>query len=85
MGQTKATIELILVYDLGGGTFDVSILEIYNVDGNPQIEVKATAETTNSGGDDFDERIIECVGEFKRETGIDLSKDNQAVSPTQSC
>ena len=62
-------------------TFDVSILEIYDVDGQPQIEVKATAGNNKLGGDDFDDRIIEwLVSEFKRETGIDLSKDNQAMS-----
>ena len=71
----------IAVYDLGGGTFDVSVLEIYNVDGQPQIEVKATAGNNKLGGDDFDDRVIEwLVSEFKRETGIDLSKDNQAMS-----
>ena len=80
-GAAKGADQTILVYDLGGGTFDVSILEIYNVDGQPQIEVKATAGNNKLGGDDFDERIIEwLVSEFKRETGIDLSKDNQAMS-----
>jgi len=80
-GADKGDDQTILVYDLGGGTFDVSILEIYNVDGQPQIEVKATAGNNKLGGDDFDERIIEwLVSEFKRETGIDLSKDNQAMS-----
>ena len=80
-GADKGDDQTILVYDLGGGTFDVSILEIYDVDGQPQIEVKATAGNNKLGGDDFDERIIEwLVSEFKRETGIDLSKDNQAMS-----
>ena len=80
-GADKDDDQTILVYDLGGGTFDVSILEIYDVDGQPQIEVKATAGNNLLGGDDFDERIIEwLVSEFKRETGIDLSKDNQAMS-----
>ena len=80
-GADKGEDQTILVYDLGGGTFDVSILEIYNVDGQPQIEVKATAGNNKLGGDAFDERIIEwLVSEFKRETGIDLSKDNQAMS-----
>jgi len=80
-GADKGDDQTILVYDLGGGTFDVSILEIYDVDGQPQIEVKATAGNNKLGGDDFDERIIEwLVNEFKRETGIDLSKDNQAMS-----
>ncbi|MEC7167874.1 MAG: molecular chaperone DnaK [Candidatus Thermoplasmatota archaeon] len=80
-GADKGEDQTILVYDLGGGTFDVSILEIYDVDGQPQIEVKATAGNNKLGGDDFDDRIIEwLVSEFKRETGIDLSKDNQAMS-----
>ncbi|MDP6866109.1 MAG: molecular chaperone DnaK, partial [Candidatus Poseidoniaceae archaeon] len=80
-GADKGDDQTILVYDLGGGTFDVSILEIYHVDGQPQIEVKATAGNNKLGGDDFDELIIEwLVSEFKRETGIDLSKDNQAMS-----
>tara|TARA_B000000475_G_scaffold192658_1_gene155852 strand:+ start:899 stop:2803 length:1905 start_codon:yes stop_codon:yes gene_type:complete len=80
-GADKGDDQTILVYDLGGGTFDVSVLEIYNVDGQPQIEVKATAGNNKLGGDDFDDRVIEwLVSEFKRETGIDLSKDNQAMS-----
>ncbi len=80
-GADKGEDQTILVYDLGGGTFDVSVLEIYNVDGQPQIEVKATAGNNKLGGDDFDDRVIEwLVSEFKRETGIDLSKDNQAMS-----
>ena len=80
-GADKGDDQTILVYDLGGGTSDVSVLEIYNVDGQPQIEVKATAGNNKLGGDDFDDRVIEwLVSEFKRETGIDLSKDNQAMS-----
>jgi molecular chaperone DnaK len=66
---------------LGGGTFDVSVLEIYQVDGQPQIEVKATAGNNKLGGDDFDDQVIDwMVAEFKRDTGIDLSKDVQAMS-----
>ena len=66
---------------MGGGTFDVSVLEIYDVDGQPQIEVKATAGNNKLGGDDFDEEVINwLVGEFKKDTGIDLSKDSQAMS-----
>ena len=80
-GVDKTQDQTILVYDLGGGTFDVSILEIYEVDGQPQIEVKATAGNNKLGGDDFDEKIIAwMVAEFKKETGIDLSKDKQAMS-----
>ena len=66
---------------MGGGTFDVSILEIYQVDGQPQIEVKATAGNNKLGGDDFDEQVIDwLVKEFKKDTGIDLSKDLTAMS-----
>ena len=80
-GVDKEDDQTILVYDLGGGTFDVSVLEIYLVDGQPQIEVKATAGNNRLGGDDFDERIIKwLVDEFKKSTGIDLSKDIQAQS-----
>jgi len=80
-GVDKSSDQTILVYDLGGGTFDVSVLEIYEVDGQPQIEVKATAGNNKLGGDDFDDQIIEwMVTEFKKETGIDLSNDKQAMS-----
>ncbi|MCS5537149.1 MAG: molecular chaperone DnaK [Candidatus Poseidoniaceae archaeon] len=80
-GVDKGDDQTILVYDLGGGTFDVSILEIYQVDGHPQIEVKATNGNNKLGGDDFDEKIIDhLVDEFKKSTGIDLSKDVQAMS-----
>ncbi|MDP7203562.1 MAG: molecular chaperone DnaK [Candidatus Poseidoniaceae archaeon] len=80
-GVDKGDDQTILVYDLGGGTFDVSVLEIYQVDGQPQIEVKATNGNNKLGGDDFDEKIIDhLVEEFKKSTGIDLSKDVQAMS-----
>ena len=80
-GVDKTQDQTILVYDLGGGTFDVSVLEIYEVDGRPQIEVKATAGNNKLGGDDFDDKVIDwMVAEFKKETGIDLSKDKQAMS-----
>ena len=80
-GVDKEDDQTILVFDLGGGTFDVSVLEIYQVDGQPQIEVKATAGNNRLGGDDFDERIIHwCVSEFKKASGIDLSTDGQAMS-----
>ena len=80
-GVDKSSDQTILVYDLGGGTFDVSVLEIYEVDGQPQIEVKATAGNNKLGGDDFDDQIIEwMVKEFKKETGLDLSNDKQAMS-----
>ena len=68
--------ELILVYDLGGGTFDVSLLEI----GEGVVEVKATAGDNKLGGDDWDEKIINwMVTEFKNKNGVDLSKDNMAL------
>ncbi len=68
--------ETILVYDLGGGTFDVSILEI----GDGVFEVKSTSGNNHLGGDDFDERVMDyLVNEFKKENGIDLSKDKMAM------
>ncbi|GIV76597.1 molecular chaperone DnaK [Litorilinea aerophila] len=75
-GLDKKNDETILVFDLGGGTFDVSVLEV----GDGVIEVKATNGDTHLGGDDWDERIVEwLVSEFKKEHGIDLSKDRQAL------
>ena len=80
-GVDKDDDQTILVYDLGGGTFDVSILEIYLVDDQPQIEVKATSGDNRLGGDDFDEVVVEWIlSEFKKNTGIDLSGDMQAMS-----
>jgi len=80
-GVDKEEDQTILVFDLGGGTFDVSILEIYQVDGQPQIEVKATSGDNRLGGDDFDEVVIDwIVSEYKKSSGIDLSKDTQAMS-----
>ena len=80
-GVDKDDDQTILVYDLGGGTFDVSVLEIYQVDGQPQIEVKATSGDNRLGGDDFDHKIVDyLVSEFKKNTGIDLEKDLQAMS-----
>ncbi|OBR63111.1 molecular chaperone DnaK [Paenibacillus oryzae] len=75
-GLEKAEDQTILVYDLGGGTFDVSILEL----GDGFFEVKATSGDNKLGGDDFDQVIIDyLVAEFKKEQGIDLSKDKAAV------
>ncbi len=69
-------LQTILVYDLGGGTFDVSILEL----GDGVFEVKATSGNNRLGGDDFDQRITDyLVSEFKKENGIDLSKDKMAM------
>jgi molecular chaperone DnaK len=70
----------IAVYDLGGGTFDVSIIEIADVDGEMQFEVLSTNGDTFLGGEDFDQRIIEyIIAEFKKESGVDLSKDVLAL------
>ena len=75
-GLDKGKNETVVVYDLGGGTFDVSILEL----GDGVFEVKSTNGDTFLGGDDFDHRIIEyIVSEFKKESGVDLSKDKQAL------
>jgi molecular chaperone DnaK len=75
-GLDKKKDEKIAVYDLGGGTFDISILEL----GEGVFEVKATNGDTHLGGDDFDQRVIDwLLAEFKRDQGIDLSKDPQAM------
>jgi len=70
----------VAVYDLGGGTFDISIIEIANVDGDKQIEVLSTNGDTFLGGEDFDQRIMDhLVNEFKKEQGVDLTKDVLAL------
>ena len=70
----------IAVYDLGGGTFDVSIIEIADVDGEKQFEVLSTNGDTFLGGEDFDQRLIDYViGEFKKDQGVDLGKDVLAL------
>ncbi len=70
----------IAVYDLGGGTFDVSIIEIADVDGEKQFEVLSTNGDTFLGGEDFDQRIIDyIIGEFKKDQGVDLTKDVLAL------
>ena len=75
-GLDKKKDETIAVYDLGGGTFDISILEV----GEGVVEVKATAGDTHLGGDDIDQRIVDwMVAEFKKDQGIDLSKDRMAM------
>ncbi len=75
-GLDKKKDEKIAVYDLGGGTFDISILEL----GDGVFEVKSTNGDTHLGGDDFDQRVIDwLLGVFKKEQGIDLSKDPQAM------
>ncbi len=75
-GLDKKNNETILVFDLGGGTFDVSVLEV----GDGVIEVKATNGDTHLGGDDWDQLVVDwMVAEYKKEQGIDLSKDRQAL------
>jgi molecular chaperone DnaK len=75
-GLDKKKDETIAVYDLGGGTFDISILEV----GEGVVEVKATAGDTHLGGDDIDQKIIEwMVAEFKKDQGIDVSNDRMAI------
>ena len=75
-GLDKKKDETIAVYDLGGGTFDISILEI----GEGVFEVKATNGDTHLGGDDFDQRVMDWIAEeFKKENGIDLRKDRMAL------
>lgn len=75
-GLDKKSMETILVWDLGGGTFDVSILEV----GDGVFEVKSTSGDTQLGGDDYDRRVVDYVAEeFQKENGIDLRKDRQAL------
>ena len=75
-GFDKKKEGMIVVYDLGGGTFDVSVLEV----GNNVIEVKSTNGDTHLGGDDFDKRVIDyIISEFKKDSGIDLGADKMAV------
>ncbi len=75
-GLDKKTNEVILVWDLGGGTFDVSLLEV----GDGVFEVKATSGDTSLGGDDYDRRVVDWLaGEFLKQNGIDLRKDRQAL------
>nr|YP_010937705.1 heat shock protein 70 [Palisada intermedia]WKW95624.1 heat shock protein 70 [Palisada intermedia] len=75
-GLDKKNNETILVFDLGGGTFDVSVLEV----GDGVFEVLSTSGDTNLGGDDFDRKVVEwLVDEFRNDEGIDLSKDRQAL------
>jgi len=75
-GLDKKKDETILVFDLGGGTFDVSVLEV----GDGVVEVKATNGDTHLGGDDYDQRVVNwLIDEFKKDQGIDLGKDRQAL------
>ncbi|CAM4233654.1 molecular chaperone DnaK [Kerstersia similis] len=80
LDKSEAGDRKIAVYDLGGGTFDVSIIEIADVDGEKQFEVLSTNGDTFLGGEDFDQRIIGyIIDEFKKEQGVDLSKDVLAL------
>ena len=80
MDKSEKGDRKIAVFDLGGGTFDISIIEIADVDGEKQFEVLSTNGDTFLGGEDFDQRIIEYViAEFKKEQGVDLSKDVLAL------
>ena len=80
LDKTEKGDRKIAVYDLGGGTFDISIIEIADVDGEKQFEVLSTNGDTFLGGEDFDQRIIDyIIGEFKKEQGVDLSKDVLAL------
>ncbi|MCX7555775.1 molecular chaperone DnaK [Xanthomonadaceae bacterium JHOS43] len=80
MDKSGAADRKIAVYDLGGGTFDVSIIEIAEIDGEKQFEVLATNGDTFLGGEDFDNRVIEyLVEEFKKDSGLDLRKDPLAL------
>jgi molecular chaperone DnaK len=75
-GMDKKEHETVLVFDLGGGTFDVSILDV----GDGVVEVRSTAGDTHLGGDDFDRRLVDYLAdEFQKETGVDLRKDPQAL------
>ena len=79
-GLDKKKDEKVAVFDLGGGTYDISVLELYDVDGSRQFEVKSTNGDTHLGGDDFDQRVIDwLVQEFKKDQAIDLSKDPMAL------
>src|SRR5204862_2372362 len=75
-GLDKKTNETISVYDFGGGTFDISVLEV----GEGVVEVKSTNGDTHLGGDNIDQRVMDwIIAEFKKENGIDLSKDQMAL------
>ncbi len=79
-GLDKRKNEKIAVYDLGGGTFDISILEVGEEDGQFTLEVKATNGDTHLGGDNFDQKIVDWIADgFKKENGIDLRKDKMAL------
>lgn len=79
-GFNRNKDEKVVVYDLGGGTFDISVLEVVGEGEDKSVEVKATSGDTHLGGDDFDQKIIDwIIAEFKKSEGIDLSKDSMAL------
>jgi molecular chaperone DnaK len=79
-GIDKKKDEKIAVFDLGGGTYDISILDIMDVDGEKSIEVKSTNGDTHLGGEDYDQRVIDYLAdEFKKDQGIDLRRDRMAL------
>ncbi len=79
-GLDKEKDQTILVFDLGGGTFDVSLLDVGQEDGHGFVEVKATSGDNHLGGDDWDQRVVdELVNRFKNAHGVDLSKDKMAL------
>ena len=79
-GFNRNKDEKIIVYDLGGGTFDVSVLEVVGEGNDKSVEVKATSGDTHLGGDDFDQKIIDwIIAEFSKQEAIDLSKDSMAL------
>src|SRR6187455_1230504 len=85
MDKASSKDRKIAVYDLGGGTFDISIIEIADVDGEKQFEVLSTNGDTFLGGEDFDQRVIDyIVEEFKKQNGLDLSKDPIALQRIKS-
>jgi len=80
VNKTDKEDRKVAVYDLGGGTFDISIIEIANIDGDKQIEVLSTNGDTFLGGEDFDQRIMDyLVDEFRKDNGVDLTKDVLAL------
>ncbi|MFM8909881.1 MAG: Hsp70 family protein, partial [Gemmatimonadota bacterium] len=80
LDKAKTKDEKVAVFDLGGGTYDISVLELYEVEGTRQFEVKSTNGDTHLGGDDFDQKVIDwLVAEFKKDQAIDLSKDPMAL------
>ncbi|MEK7136017.1 MAG: molecular chaperone DnaK [Patescibacteria group bacterium] len=79
-GLNKKKDEKVVVYDFGGGTFDVSVLDITGAEGEQSIEVKSTDGDSHMGGEDIDQKIIEwLIAEFKKDTGLDISKDQLAL------